>query len=44
MFAFSNFEAQSPWEMVGDGTEAVRPDELKPAPPPPPEKKEEVKK
>jgi len=42
--AFRNFEASSPWEMVGEGTEAVRPDEFKPLPPPPPEKKEEVKK
>ncbi|KAF8591968.1 NADH or F420H2 dehydrogenase [Ramaria rubella] len=42
--AFRNFEAQSPWEMVGEGAEAVRPEEFKPAPPPPPEKKEELKK
>ncbi|GJJ09596.1 hypothetical protein Clacol_003819 [Clathrus columnatus] len=34
--AFRNFDAQSPWEMVGEGTDAVRPDELKPLPPPPP--------
>ncbi|KAF8528072.1 F420H2 dehydrogenase [Hysterangium stoloniferum] len=43
---FRNFESQSPWEMVGEGADSVRPDEFKPAPPPPPppEKKEEVKK
>ena len=40
----SNFEAQSPWEMVGDGAEPIRPDEFKSAPPQPAEKKEEVKK
>jgi len=35
--AFRNFEAQSPWEQVGDGTQARRPEELKPIPPPQPE-------
>ena len=44
MSILSNFEAQSPWEMVGEGKDAVRPEEFKPAPPPPPENKEEVKK
>ncbi|KZS93261.1 or F420H2 dehydrogenase [Sistotremastrum niveocremeum HHB9708] len=34
--AFRNFEAQSPWEMVGQGTPGKRPDNLKPLPPPPP--------
>ncbi|KAF7310636.1 Complex1-30kDa domain-containing protein [Mycena chlorophos] len=34
--AFRNFESLSPWEQVGDGTIAPRPDELKPLPPPPP--------
>ncbi|EJD04310.1 NADH dehydrogenase [Fomitiporia mediterranea MF3/22] len=34
--AFRNFESSSPWEMVGDGTPAKRPDDLKPLPPPPP--------
>lgn len=34
--AFRNFEASSPWEMVGEGTPSRRPDELKPLPPPPP--------
>jgi len=40
--AFRNFESSSPWEQVGDGTQARRPEELKPLPPPP--KSEEVKK
>ncbi|KZT19375.1 F420H2 dehydrogenase [Neolentinus lepideus HHB14362 ss-1] len=35
--AFRNFEAQSPWEQVGHGTENPKPQEFKPAPPPPPE-------
>jgi len=35
--AFRNFESLSPWEQVGDGTQARRPDELKPLPPPQPE-------
>ncbi|KII93641.1 hypothetical protein PLICRDRAFT_171370 [Plicaturopsis crispa FD-325 SS-3] len=35
--AFRNFEAQSPWEQVGQGTEPRRPNELKPVPPPKPE-------
>ncbi|TDL28820.1 NADH dehydrogenase [Rickenella mellea] len=35
--AFRNFEASSPWEMVGDGSEAQRPETLKPLPPPAPE-------
>ncbi|KAJ7129999.1 NADH or F420H2 dehydrogenase [Mycena crocata] len=35
--AFRNFESLSPWEQVGDGTVAPRPDELKPLPPPPAE-------
>jgi len=35
--AFRNFESQSPWEQVGDGTEARRPEDLKPLPPPKPE-------
>ncbi|KAK0198586.1 NADH-ubiquinone oxidoreductase 30.4 kDa subunit [Armillaria mellea] len=39
--AFRNFESLSPWEQVGDGTKAPRPDNLKPLPPP---KVEEVKK
>jgi len=39
--AFRNFESLSPWEQVGGGTTAPRPDELKPLPPPKPE---EVKK
>ena len=30
-----NFESLSPWEQVGDGTQARRPEELKPLPPPP---------
>ncbi|EIM92813.1 NADH or F420H2 dehydrogenase [Stereum hirsutum FP-91666 SS1] len=34
--AFRNFEALSPWEQVGGGTEPHRPDELKPVPPPKP--------
>jgi len=34
--AFRNFEAQSPWEMVGEGTQGRRPEELKPLPPSPP--------
>jgi len=34
--AFRNFEASSPWEMVGEGTKPPRPDELKPLPPPKP--------
>lgn len=38
----SNFEALSPWEQVGDGVKAPRPENLKPLPPPP--KAEEVKK
>lgn len=38
----SNFESLSPWEQVGDGAPAPRPDNLKPLPPPP--KKEEAKK
>jgi len=38
--AFRNFEAQSPWEMVGEGQAAPRPDDLKPLPP----KVEEPKK
>ena len=29
--------AEKPWEMVGDGTEAKRPDSLKPLPPPAPQ-------
>ncbi|EKM83437.1 NdufS3, NADH-ubiquinone oxidoreductase 30.4 kDa subunit [Agaricus bisporus var. burnettii JB137-S8] len=40
--AFRNFEALSPWEQVGDGVKAPRPENLKPLPPPP--KAEEVKK
>ncbi|CAK5280094.1 unnamed protein product [Mycena citricolor] len=32
--AFRNFESLSPWEQVGDGTTAPRPDQLKPLPPP----------
>lgn len=40
--AFRNFESMSPWEQLGDGTKAKRPDELKPLPPPP--KTEEAKK
>ncbi|KAF9535527.1 hypothetical protein CPB83DRAFT_841919 [Crepidotus variabilis] len=39
--AFRNFESLSPWEQVGDGTQARRPENLKPLPPPKPE---EVKK
>ncbi|KAF9036487.1 NADH-ubiquinone oxidoreductase 30.4 kDa subunit [Hymenopellis radicata] len=39
--AFRNFESLSPWEQVGDGTRAPRPEDLKPLPPP---KVEEVKK
>jgi len=39
--AFRNFEASSPWEMVGDGVAPPRPNELKPLPPP---KAEEPKK
>jgi len=35
--AFRNFEASSPWEMVGEGTAARKPDEFKPLPPPQPE-------
>ncbi|EPQ61423.1 hypothetical protein GLOTRDRAFT_124694 [Gloeophyllum trabeum ATCC 11539] len=35
--AFRNFEAQSPWEQVGHGTESPKPKEFKPVPPPPPE-------
>jgi len=35
--AFRNFESLSPWEQVGDGIQARRPDELKPLPPPQPE-------
>ncbi|KAI5124448.1 hypothetical protein M0805_008332 [Coniferiporia weirii] len=37
--AFRNFESSSPWEMVGEGTPANRPDEFKPLPPPAPEQK-----
>jgi hypothetical protein len=33
----SNFESLSPWEQVGQGTEPMRPAELKPIPPPQPE-------
>ncbi|KAF9452523.1 putative NADH-ubiquinone oxidoreductase 30.4 kDa subunit mitochondrial precursor [Macrolepiota fuliginosa MF-IS2] len=40
--AFRNFESLSPWEQVGDGKPAPRPDSLKPLPPPP--KQEEAKK
>ncbi|KAH8992043.1 NADH or F420H2 dehydrogenase [Lactarius akahatsu] len=32
--AFRNFEALSPWEQVGDGTEPRKPQEFKPLPPP----------
>jgi len=32
--AFRNFEALSPWEQVGDGTEPQKPQEFKPLPPP----------
>ncbi|KAG1801347.1 NADH or F420H2 dehydrogenase [Suillus plorans] len=32
--AFRNFESLSPWEQVGQGTEPIRPAELKPVPPP----------
>jgi NADH dehydrogenase (ubiquinone) Fe-S protein 3 len=39
--AFRNFESQSPWEQIGEGTPGRRPEELKPIPPP---KLEEVKK
>ncbi|KAL0950849.1 hypothetical protein HGRIS_007607 [Hohenbuehelia grisea] len=39
--AFRNFESQSPWEQIGDGTKPPRPDQLKHIPPP---KAEEVKK
>ncbi|KIY69676.1 NADH dehydrogenase [Cylindrobasidium torrendii FP15055 ss-10] len=39
--AFRNFESLSPWEQIGDGKEAPRPNNLKPLPPPQPE---EVKK
>jgi NADH dehydrogenase (ubiquinone) Fe-S protein 3 len=35
--AFRNFESLSPWEQVGQGTEPIRPAELKPVPPPQPE-------
>ncbi|KAF8898385.1 hypothetical protein BD779DRAFT_1607210 [Infundibulicybe gibba] len=35
--AFRNFESLSPWEQVGDGTAAPRPENLKPLPPPKPE-------
>ncbi|TFL06461.1 hypothetical protein BDV98DRAFT_151255 [Pterulicium gracile] len=35
--AFRNFESLSPWEQIGDGTQAPRPDKLKPIPPPKPE-------
>ncbi|KAF9270484.1 hypothetical protein L218DRAFT_1071909 [Marasmius fiardii PR-910] len=35
--AFRNFEAQSPWEQIGEGTAPIRPDNLKPLPPPKPE-------
>ncbi|KAJ8084298.1 putative NADH-ubiquinone oxidoreductase 30.4 kDa subunit, mitochondrial [Marasmius tenuissimus] len=35
--AFRNFESLSPWEQIGEGTEPVRPDNLKPLPPPKPE-------
>ncbi|TFK76843.1 hypothetical protein BDN72DRAFT_753288 [Pluteus cervinus] len=38
--AFRNFESSSPWEQVGQGTKAPRPDELKPLPPPPPKAEE----
>ncbi|KAK7694394.1 putative NADH-ubiquinone oxidoreductase 30.4 kDa subunit, mitochondrial [Cerrena zonata] len=40
--AFRNFDAASPWEQVGEGTEPKRPAEFKPVPPPP--KAEEQKK
>ncbi|KAF5355985.1 hypothetical protein D9756_004226 [Leucocoprinus leucothites] len=40
--AFRNFESLSPWEQVGEGSTAPRPDNLKPLPPPP--KQEEPKK
>ncbi|TFK41352.1 hypothetical protein BDQ12DRAFT_679313 [Crucibulum laeve] len=39
--AFRNFESLSPWEGVGKGVKAPRPDDLKPLPPPKPQ---EVKK
>ncbi|KAL5495598.1 ALI1 [Sanghuangporus weigelae] len=42
--AFRNFESSSPWEMVGDGTPADRPDDLKPLPPPPPPRPQDQKK
>jgi NADH dehydrogenase (ubiquinone) Fe-S protein 3 len=41
--AFRNFESTSPWEMIGDGKEAIRPDNLK-FPPPKPAQAEEQKK
>ena len=33
-FFVRNFEALSPWEQVGDGTEPRKPQEFKPLPPP----------
>ncbi|KAL1661938.1 hypothetical protein GGF50DRAFT_104708 [Schizophyllum commune] len=42
--AFRNFEAQSPWEQVGHGTEPATPPEFKHLPPPPPPKEETPQK
>jgi len=41
--AFRNFESSSPWEMVGDGKPALRPEELKYPPPVPPPAEEQKK-
>lgn len=41
--AFRNFESSSPWEMVGDGKPALRPEGLKYPPPVPPPAEEQKK-
>ena len=41
--AFRNFESSSPWEMVGDGRPAPRPEGLKYPPPVPPPAEEQKK-